>query len=52
LVPRQDASNRTEPSGSDQVAAGFFFVLDFAGFGAASACGARSIELKRPAVKV
>ncbi len=39
---------------SDHVAAGFFFALDFAGFGigSATAAGLRSIDDRRPAVKV
>jgi hypothetical protein len=37
---------------SDLVAAGFFFALDLAGFGGATGSGPRSIELRRPAVKV
>jgi hypothetical protein len=34
------------------VAAGFFFGFDFATFGGAGWSGPRSIELRRPAVKV
>jgi hypothetical protein len=38
--------------GDDQVAAGFFFALDLAVFGGATGSGPRSIELRRPDVKV
>ncbi len=38
--------------GNDQVAVGFFFGLDLAGFGGATGSGPRSIELRRPDVKV
>jgi hypothetical protein len=38
---------------NDQVAGGFFFALDFGAFGCATtASGFRSIEVRRPAVKV
>jgi hypothetical protein len=37
---------------NDQVAAGFFLAFGFAGFGAATGSGPRSIEDRRPAVKV
>ena len=36
----------------DQVAAGFFFTFGFAVFGCATGSGPRSMEVRRPAVKV
>ena len=36
----------------DQVAAGFFLALGFAIFGSTTACGFRSIDVRRPDVKV
>ena len=36
----------------DQVAAGFFLALDFAALGGAACSGPRSIDVRRPAVKV
>ena len=44
------ASERGRPRRNPQVAAGFFF--DLVGLGCTSAPGARSIEVRRPAVKV
>ena len=49
-IARIAESRRT--LGSDQVAAGFFFALGFAVFGCATGSAPRSIDDRRPAVKV
>jgi hypothetical protein len=52
MKPPAKENSAARADGNHHVAAGFFFALDFAAFGGATGSGPRSIEVKRPDVKV
>ena len=52
MMKRRAERPASEQREHDQVAAGFFFAFGLAAFGCATGSGPRSIDVRRPAVKV